>query len=52
MKRTKLHVKQQTIRNLGTLHITDVHGRRAEDQRSEDGTCHCASQRAHSGCPC
>jgi len=44
----KLALSPNTIRNLTSLALHNVMG--GDDDGSANGTCHCASQKAHSGC--
>jgi len=43
----KLALSLNTIRNLTNVALHNVVG---GDDASAEGTCHCASQKAHSGC--
>lgn len=47
----KLHLSRNTIRQLSTAVLPAAQGGLVLDSGG-DGTCHCASQKPHSGCPC
>jgi len=47
----KLTLSKNTIRQLSNVVLPNAKGGLVDDSGG-DGTCHCASQKAHSGCPC
>jgi hypothetical protein len=47
----KLILSKNTVRQLSSVVLPNVKGG-LDDASGGNGTCHCASQRAHSGCPC